>query len=347
MSQTITVNVVNSAATGPSTGYFIIPGNFTSLFFPGFEFTLFNGSEQLSYTTVSSSFATGNTQVNVTGSVLGSIVALGTFTAGTGPFVSGTYTPVQVTGGTGSGAQLEVVVVGPGPIATTGTITGGTLYNNGTYTAVPLTYVTSGSGTDAQATVTVSGGFVTNVSITNAGSGYAVGDQLTTVNTNIGGTGSGFVVVVGSVVGTISAVTLVNSGVGYSSSDTLMFGGLGYGTGNTIPVITASTTETGSIVLENNQPMFNVGQNVYVISAGNASCQTPWWSMTPTQTPIPSVQAGMILQTTVLYSNSTTSPTITYSVRLGNQPGVVQLDQSVVFIDLPTAIAAYQAELAS
>ena len=344
MPQTITVNVVSSVSTGPSSGYFVIPGNLSSMFFPGFTFMMFNGTEELPYTVVSSSFAAGNTQVVVNSTVFGSVITLGAFTPGTGPFITGTYFPIPVTGGHGSGAQLQVVVSGLGPINSLGLITPGTLYTNGTYTAVPLT---GGTGHSALATVVVSGGFVAQVFITTSGTGYTVGDVLSASNTDLGGTGSGFHAPVATTLAAITAVTLVTAGVGYQAGDTLTFGGLGYGTGDTVLVSTVTSTELGSIVLQNTQPMFNVGQQVFVINAGNASCQTPWWSMLPTTTPIPAVQPATVLQITVLYSNSTPSVTITYAVRLGSQPGTVNIDQSMVFVDLPTAIAAYEAELAA
>jgi hypothetical protein len=52
---------------------------------------------------------------------------------------------------------------------------GGTLYTNGVYTYQNLT---GGTGTGAQATITVAGGIVTTVVITSRGSGYTVGDTL-------------------------------------------------------------------------------------------------------------------------------------------------------------------------
>lgn len=69
-----------------------------------------------------------------------------------------------------------------GSIAT-GIFTGGSGYTNGTYTGVALT---GGVGTNATATITVSGGIVTSVIIVNAGMNYAVGNSLT-----YGGLGSG------------------------------------------------------------------------------------------------------------------------------------------------------------
>ena len=76
-----------------------------------------------------------------------------------------------------------------GLVLTLNTLVGGTLYTNGTYTAVTLT---GGAGSGAKATVVVSGGSVTSVTITSAGNGYAVGNTLSATAASIGGTGSGF-----------------------------------------------------------------------------------------------------------------------------------------------------------
>ena len=94
-----------------------------------------------------------------------------------------------------------------GPIASKGTIVGGSGYTTGTYTNVPLTGATSGA-TGATATVIVSGGAVTSVfvgvasapvTITGINAGYFAGESLTTSNANIGGTGSGFSVPVATI----------------------------------------------------------------------------------------------------------------------------------------------------
>ena len=82
------------------------------------------------------------------------------------------------------------------PVATLGVITGGSAYTAGTYFNVPLT---GGTGSGAMATITVSGGAVTAVTITNGGLQYTAGDALSAAATNIGGTGSGFSVLVSTV----------------------------------------------------------------------------------------------------------------------------------------------------
>jgi hypothetical protein len=69
------------------------------------------------------------------------------------------------------------------------TIAGGSGYTNGTYYTVPLT---GGSGYNCYAAVTVSGGSVTAISRGAPCTNYKVGDVLTTSNSFIGGTGSGF-----------------------------------------------------------------------------------------------------------------------------------------------------------
>ena len=76
-----------------------------------------------------------------------------------------------------------------------GGFAGGSGYANNTYFNVPLT---GGSGSGATANITVSGGSVTNVSLTNGGSLYVAGDQLSASQASLG-VGSGFLVTVSSV----------------------------------------------------------------------------------------------------------------------------------------------------
>lgn len=79
-----------------------------------------------------------------------------------------------------------------GVITQFGTITGGTGYNNGTYYDVELTGGSGPLGARANATIVVSGGSVTSLTLTDGGSLYVVGDVLSANNTDIGGSGIGF-----------------------------------------------------------------------------------------------------------------------------------------------------------
>ena len=91
--------------------------------------------------------------------------------------------------GSGIPANTYVTAIKTSSIKTLGTITGGAGYVNGTYTNVTLT---GGSGSGAKATVTVTLGAVTAVTLTSRGAGYQVGNVLSASNTELGGTGAGF-----------------------------------------------------------------------------------------------------------------------------------------------------------
>lgn len=103
---------------------------------------------------------------------------------------------VDVAGEPASQTQVINTAATTGAIAALGAITAGTLYTNGTYTGVPLT---GGTGSGAQATIVVSGGGVTAVTLTKQGTGYTVNDALSAAAANIGGTGSGFSIPVSSI----------------------------------------------------------------------------------------------------------------------------------------------------
>jgi len=77
-----------------------------------------------------------------------------------------------------------------------GTITGGSSYVNGSYNNVSLS---GGSGTGLIANITVAGNVVTSVNIKNQGNFYAVGDILTATSASLGGSGAGFQYTVTSV----------------------------------------------------------------------------------------------------------------------------------------------------
>ena len=83
-----------------------------------------------------------------------------------------------------------------GQIATFNSPTGGSLYTNGNYQDISLT---GGNGSGATATINVVGGVVTSVDLTDGGSFYIAGDVLSANTSDLGGTGSGFSIVVATV----------------------------------------------------------------------------------------------------------------------------------------------------
>jgi len=120
--------------------------------------------------------------------------------SGTMPTVNGSFELPQTTAitsigltqlvtGTNIAANAQVSAIRSDGIQTLNTLVGGSGYVNATYTNVPLT---GGSGAGARATIVVSGGAVTSVTVTVFGAGYQVGNTLSASNTNLGGSGAGF-----------------------------------------------------------------------------------------------------------------------------------------------------------
>jgi hypothetical protein len=97
--------------------------------------------------------------------------------------------------GVGIAAGTLVSQISASGLNTYSTLTGGSLYTDNTYTDVPLT-TTSGTGFSARATIVVSGGAVTSVTITFPGYNYSIGAVVSAAAASIGGTGSGFSITV-------------------------------------------------------------------------------------------------------------------------------------------------------
>lgn len=110
------------------------------------------------------------------------------------------------------------VTIVQGGIAGFGTITPGSGYTNGIYEQVPLT---GGDGANAVATVTVSGGIVTAVTLTNPGYFYVSGNALSAASSYLGGTGSGFSIPVNNIQNTTGT-----SWLGDNFETVLLYGAL-------------------------------------------------------------------------------------------------------------------------
>jgi len=171
----------------------------------------------------------------------------------------------------GDRCTLHYWIGNVGAIATY-TTTGGSSYTNGTYNNVNLT---GGTGTGAQATITISGGAVTGIVITNPGTGYVVGDTLTCANTLIGGTGSGW---------SISVTALVTNGTNYFNNPCIDLAVLGYDAGNYIVKVensAALSVSGGHIYYNGNQiDVRNIFLRLYSPALQNQTSQTSSQSTT-------------------------------------------------------------------
>lgn len=121
----------------------------------------------------------------------------------------------------------SATVGGVGAILTVTLTSGGSGYVDGTYTNVPGTNINAGGATPSF-TAVVSGGIVTTITVAWGGVNYAVGDTLTILNTQLGGTGSGLVITVATAEADILRVqgstnnarlTLMNFGSGIASGE--------------------------------------------------------------------------------------------------------------------------------
>ena len=158
----------------------------------------------------------GNLQRNTTGSqnTSGGWNALTYNTTGVGNTVFGYYAGVfNTTGGNqtafGNGALASATTA----VATFGSITAGSGYTNGTYTAVAMSAVSGATFvTYPTVTVVVSGGVVTTVTLVTVGGGASstAATVLTVAAALLGGTGSGFSIPVATFA-TASSNTAVGS----------------------------------------------------------------------------------------------------------------------------------------
>jgi len=117
----------------------------------------------------------------------------------------------QIVSGTNIVSGTTVSAITASAIQTLGAITAGSGYTDGTYNNVPLT---GGSGANARATIVVSGGVVTSVTITLRGASYVIGNVLSASNTNLGGTGAGFSIPVTAIFAQTITLSVAASGTG-------------------------------------------------------------------------------------------------------------------------------------
>ena len=246
ISQTVASETMNTAAVA-ATLTSSISGNILTV--TAITGTLYPGQ------TIQGASVTAGTIITTLGSgtVLSQIIA----TAGTGYAVNDTVTVLGgVYGTTPATYTVSSVTVGAG---TLGSITGGSSYTNGTYNNVQMTYVSGATATTyPQATIVVTGGAVTSVTITSPGTGFtATGTVLSAAAASIGGTGSGFSVPVATLTSTGGVLTLTATNAGtYTSvpANPASTSSNGNGTGLTLTLTTGTGTGgTGNYVLNASQ----------------------------------------------------------------------------------------------
>ena len=243
-----------------------------------------NAFEQLS--AMLNNLATSTTLVlNLSGDPTpGSVTTIGSITAsGLGGFSNATG--VATSGGTGSGLTVNTTVDGNGAITglalnaagsdylisdtltitnpnlggvsalNLGTLAGGTGYT----TATGVATSSSGSGTGATLNITASGGAIINVSVNNAGSGYAIGETLTITNANATGiktlgsiatAGTGYsagsgIATAGS--NTSATVDITVDGNGAVTGVTVNDDGTGYAASDTVTIVNANATGVNTL----------------------------------------------------------------------------------------------------
>ena len=256
-----TADIVNIGPDGGSgklnvSGAGIFTGNLNASDFTGSYFTAGSGlTSQPSYTFSTNNLAglyydTANDFVGVTGSS-GLIVEYGGSTirnfrdtsyiytkindygiiAGSG-YTEGQFSGIELTGGTGNGLTVDIVVAFDVKITEPGTG-----YTPGTYLDVPLSGGTGNSDAVADIEITNTGVIVDNVLVTNGGSGYTTAPIVVVTETDINGAGADAVMSASldTTTGTVKSIS-VNAGGNYYTSAPSVIIGNEWSTTNTVEV---------------------------------------------------------------------------------------------------------------
>jgi len=207
----------------------------------------------------------GQTGVNevltVRGTGVGGAGGLVNSSANPASFAGGVISAIAVTAGGTHSAVPAVIFTGPGSGAAATAALGVTAasfnIDGGTtvYSTAPSVSISGGEGSGAKATSILTGGVVSGITVTSAGTGYTdapaiafSGGTVTSAGTNPTGTGNALNF-------TVSGITVTNPGSDYTVAPALSFGS-GSGTAATAylsSVIMAADTSmggTGDILLE-------------------------------------------------------------------------------------------------
>ena len=200
------ISFAQSAILNNTTGYNAIGGDATGIFFK-IGTSANTGYFNLSALTAARSYTLPNSDGTIALNPTGTINTIAKFI--TTSTVGNSNITDAYNGSTGSniialnsatyvGSNLGITASQPagGPITALTISNGGSGYVDGTYTA---TFTASGQSLYASATFVISGGTCISVTLVNTGSNYFVGQQITTANTNLGGSGSGLLINVSAV----------------------------------------------------------------------------------------------------------------------------------------------------
>lgn len=179
-----------------------------------------------------------------------------------------------------------------------------TLTNVGAgYSSAPTVTAFGGAGSGATFSASFSGGSLTNIAITNAGSGYNPGDQVQLYITG-GGSDSGFQLTAVLASGTIESVVITDAGSGYTAGTySLGFsGGGGSGAAGTYTVDATKTVVSTSISAAGSG---YTSQPTITFPSGGGSGATGFAVLNP----------GSVASVTVTHggTNLTGTPTLTFS----------------------------------
>lgn len=176
-----------------------------------------------------------------------------------------------------------------------------TIVNGGSgYTSAPTVLIYGGNGTGATATATITNGSVTDLQITNPGTGYQPGDQVQVLFTG-GGSDNGAQLQAVLSAGSIAFVQLNNGGTGYSASPVVTITG-GGGAGATATATVASGVITAINITNAGSGYTGTPSVVITDSTGSGALATAL--LTP----------GVVSSVTIINGGTgfTGTPTITF-----------------------------------
>jgi len=183
-------------------------------------------------------------------------ILTGALTNGGSDYITGNN--IATTGGTGTGATVNITATSTGVVAS-----GSFSPNAFGYSTATGVATTGGAGTGLLLDILVVGGEFLNVTVANGGSGYSVGDVVNI----IGGDNSATYTVNSVSGGTITSATINNPGTGYTAGDVLNIvdGAASY----TVATVTNNSPIVDEVATNNTIPDLTFGVTNYIYARDN------------------------------------------------------------------------------